>query len=476
MQKNLSTQRRFFDLVLPFLPAVGIALLIVITITVVGTAFFMRGRTIMQEQLKDKLRSTAAAAAMQFDAEQIEHIKAGDTLRNSADLRDVVGKLMNIRETISNVQHAYIMRKTSDPAMLEFVADADLGYPDEELDLNHNGIVDEDEVASKPGELYDWTEFPMLGTEAFLHPVVDEEIGSDQWGSVISGYAPIRRPNGQVIAVLGIDMAANDYLSLATSIFSPIALLLFLLATGSVATGITMILWHRRIDNLNRLEVERNGLLRLAFHQLGGPLTIINWSLEELEEDGPASIQRTIVNIHEGVKRLSEILQTLKSADLVHARKVEYKPEFASLTSTLEQVTKDVAAKLAVRKQKVALNLEENITMKLDAKLIAGVVRELLTNAIDFSPDGATITVSSRKRGRNAEFSIIDHGCGIPKSDLRRIFDEFTRGTNATKFKADGNGLGLYIVRGIVEQAGGTVHVASDEGRGTTVTVRLPMA
>jgi signal transduction histidine kinase len=113
--------------------------------------------------------------------------------------------------------------------------------------------------------------------------------------------------------------------------------------------------------------------------------------------------------------------------------------------------------------------------MKLDPKLIAGVAEELLTNAIDFSPDGASITVSSRRTGRTAEFSVIDHGCGIPKQDLRRIFDEFSRGSNATKFKADGNGLGLYIVRGIVEQAGGTVTVVSREGKGTVVTVRLPI-
>ncbi len=74
-----------------------------------------------------------------------------------------------------------------------------------------------------------------------------------------------------------------------------------------------------------------------------------------------------------------------------------------------------------------------------------------------------------------AELQIEDHGCGIPKKDLQRIFGEFIRASNANKFKADGNGLGLYIVKGIVERAGGTVGLESHEGMGTTVIVRLPM-
>lgn len=462
--------------IVSFLPAVGFAGLIVLTIAAAGYFFFTRGQAIMEEQLKDKLRSTAAVAAMQFDAERIKRIKKGDTMVSSQDLRDTVQRLQAIRETMTNVRFAYIMRKTADPKLLEFVADADLALTPDQLDTNKNGTVDPDEAASQPGETYDWTGFPALGNDAFLHPAVDDHVGPDQWGINISGYAPIKTKSGQTVAILGFDMAANEYAALATSTFSPIALLLFTLAMVSIATGITLLLWRRRLDELGRLEIERSGLLRLAFHQLGGPLTIINWSLEELEEDGPTSIQRTIVNIHEGVTRLSQILKTLKNADLVHAGKVEYKPEFASLTSVLEQVAREEASRLAMRKQRVILDLEENITMKLDSKLITGVMRELLTNAIDFSPDGATITVSSRKYGRSAEFSVIDHGCGIPKNDLRRVFNEFSRASNATKFKADGNGLGLYIVRGVIEQAGGTVNVASHEGKGTTVTVRLPMA
>ena len=458
------------------LPIAAVAVSIMAIMILAGLLFFLRGREIMEEQLKDKLRSTATAAAMQFQGETIDAIHKGDTLESSPALKETVQKLRAMKDNITNVQFAYIMRKSDDPHFLEFVADGDLALTDAELDLNGNGVVDDDEVASVPGDMYDWRRWPALGIEAFLHPAVDEHIATDQWGSSISGYAPIYNGNGQVVAVLGIDMSADEFTSISHSIFSPIALLLILLASVCLGAGSSLFVWRRRVESLEKLERERSGLLRLAFHQLGGPLTIISWSLEELEDEGPASIQRSIANIQEGVKRLSAIMKTLKNADLVHAGKVEYNPEFASLASILEQVVKESAPKLAARRQRVILDLEENITMKLDLKLISGVALELLTNAMDFSTDDSSITVRSKRQGHYAEFSVIDKGCGIPKKDLHRMFEEFTRGENATKFKADGNGLGLYIVKGVVEQANGRVFVTSTEGEGTTVTVRLPIA
>lgn len=458
------------------LPIVAVACLVIATMVLAGALFFFRGRAIMEQQLKDKLRSTAAAAAMQFHGETLDDIQTGDTLETSASLRETATKLHNIRENITNVKFAYIMRKTEDPDFLEFVADADLTRTDAELDLNENGTVDDDEVASVPGETYDWREWPELGIDAFLHPAVDAHIATDQWGAIISGYAPIRRSNGQVAGVLGIDMSANEFTRLSNSIFSPVALLLTLLAIISLSAGSALFVWKRRLESLRQLDNERSGLLRLAFHQLGGPLTMIRWSLEALAEEGPETIQKHIKNIQEGVNRLNSILQTLKSADIVQKRKIAYTAEFTSLISVVEQVMKDIQPKLLSRKQHVVLQLKNNIAMKLDLKLISGVLQELLTNAIDYSPDGAAITVRTQCRGKYAEVSVIDRGCGIPKNDLSRIFDQFTRGANANQFKTDGNGLGLYIVKGIVELAGGKISITSQEGVGTTVTVRLPMA
>lgn len=458
------------------LPVSLVALLSVAALTAAGSMFYMRGREIMEQQLKEKLKATATAAAMQFNGNLIDQIHAKSTMENSDALRMVVHKLHQLRTDVSNVRFAYIMRRTEDPLMHAFVADADMALSLAALDDNGNGILEDSEEAAKPGELYVWEGFPVLGNEAFVRPSVDETVGEDQWGPIISGYAPIRRDNGQVIATLGLDMDANEYTTLSSSIFSPIALLLVLLASISIAGGTVLGFWRTRIRELERIETERMGLLRLAFHQLGGPLTIISWSLEELEEDGPASIQRTVENIHEGIRRLNGILHTLKEADIVHAGKIDYKPEQASLSTILEQVIAESKTKLDQRKQKITVALDKTLNMKLDPKLIASVAQELVHNAIDFSRDGSEIrVVSERVNDQWAQFSVIDNGCGIPKQDQKKIFEEFSRGSNALKYKSDGNGLGMYIVSGIVKQAGGKVLLRSTEGKGTTVTIRLPL-
>lgn len=459
----------------PMLPIVLTVSLVCSTLILTGIGFYARSRSIMESQLRDKLRNTAAAAAMQFTGEQIDAIPNGATLESSAMLRRVVSQLQQIKDSVNDVRFAYLMRRTSDPAVHEFVADADLSLTFEEIDLNRNGTIDLDEGPAYPGDPYEWEGFPVLGEEAFLHPSVDKEIGMDQWGPVISGYAPIQRANGTVAGILGVDMDARDFVELSHSIFSPVALFLILIAVLAISIGGTMFLWRRRVEMLERLEMERSGLLRLAFHQLGGPLTIINWSIEELEDQGPVAFQRIIANIQEGVKRLTIILKTLKDADIVHAGKIEYRPEPASLTLILERVVKESGAKIAVRRQHVDMELAGHVTMNLDQKLIAGVAEELLTNAIDFSKDGGRIVIRSKMIGSYAEFSIQDFGYGIPEKDLGRLFSEFVRGSNATKHKADGNGLGLYIVYGIVQSAGGKVTITSEEGKGTTVTVRLPV-
>ncbi|MEQ1849773.1 MAG: HAMP domain-containing sensor histidine kinase [Candidatus Peribacteraceae bacterium] len=458
------------------LPVALIAAITVCALGAAGISFYVRGQRMMEEQLKEKLRTAATAAVMQFDGEMLKKINSGSTMENSEELRNVVYRLHDLRTQIANVRFAYIMRRTEDPLMHAFIADADMALSDEELDENKNGILEEAEKAAEPGELYEWEGFPVLAEQAFMRPSVDENIGEDVWGPIISGYAPIKTKNGEVVATLGIDMAADEYKALSTSIFSPIALLLVLLAAISIAGGTVLGFWRSRANELQRLETERMGLLRLAFHQLGGPLTIISWSLEELEEDGPTSIQRTVENIHEGIRRLNGILKTLKEADIVHAGKIDYKPESVSLSTILEEVAAQSKIKLDERKQTINLSLDRSLTMNLDPKLIASVAQELITNAIDFSPNGAEIRVVSVRVGEEwAEFSVIDTGYGIPKKDQKRIFEEFTRGSNALKYKSDGNGLGMYIVKGIVEQAGGKVRLRSTEGKGTTVTVRLPV-
>lgn len=467
----MNAARRFTPTWTTALTTLGISGAIVIT----GATFFLRGQTLMRDQLRERLRSTAAAAAMQFDGDALDKIRTPEDMETPA-FKDAVRRLQEIRSDVPNIRYAYIMRKTEDPNVLSFIADADMLRTPSDLDTNHNGLVDADEEPSGFNEEYDATDMPTLRLSAFALPSVDEEITTDRWGQLISGYAPIHALNGAVVATLGLDMDAGQYVTLSQSIFSPVALLLIAFAMVTIGSAIVLLGSRRQVENMHRIEAERSGLLRLAFHQLGGPLSIIKWSLELLHEDAPAAARQVLTNMDEGVSRLNNILHTLHEADLVHEGKVQYKPEPTSLNDIIHMVLGEFETHVARRKQRIIAELGPDIAMRLDRKLIAGVIRELLNNAIDFSFDGGEITVKTSSVGNWAQLDVIDRGCGIPKQDVSRIFAEFERGSNAATYKPDGSGLGLYIVRGIVERAGGTIWVKSREGQGTTVSFRLPIA
>lgn len=428
----------------------------------------------MRGELRERLRSTAAAAALQFDGDAIDGIRNSEDTE-TAQFHEIVARLQNIRSEVPNIRYAYIMRQTDDPNTLAFVADADMLRTPAELDTNGNGAVDPEEEPSAFNERYDVTDIPILRLSAFALPSVDEQVTQDRWGQLISGYAPIRSSKGITVATLGLDMNAAEYARLSQSIFSPVALLLLALAAVTIGSSLVLLTSHKQVEAWRHMEAERSGLLRLAFHQLGGPLSIIKWSLELLHEDAPPAATQVLGNMDEGVKRLNNILHTLHEADLVHEGKVQYKPEEGSLNDIVRSVVEEFASTIQRRKQSIVLQLDVSTPMRLDTKLITGVVRELLNNAVDFSFDGGQITVRTSRQNGWAQLKIIDRGCGIPKQDLPRIFYEFERGSNAAAHKPDGSGLGLYIVRGIVGRAGGTIDIQSREGHGTTAIMRLPI-
>ncbi len=109
-----------------------------------------------------------------------------------------------------------------------------------------------------------------------------------------------------------------------------------------------------------------------------------------------------------------------------------------------------------------------------DPTRVQQALSNLLSNAIKFSPEGSEITVGARRRNDHIEFFVKDRGIGIPRQEQTRLFSRFHRATNAHDGDTPGSGLGLYITKGIVEAHGGTVHVETELGKGSTFSFTLP--
>lgn len=453
---------------------------IVATIAGIGFLFHVHSRDVVDRLIKERLQNEAALAAIQFTGEEIEHIRS-ITDRASPEYFSLVWHLDLIRRQIPDIRYLYIMRRTADPMTLSFVADADDLKTAVELDRNGNGMVDTEERPSRIGDLYPINDIPALQSDAFDHPTADRKVAYDQWGPTLSGYAPIRTQTGAVIAILGLDLRAEDYISLLQSIFSIQSFLLLMLGTVLLASYFMARVRSTKADELHRLNDERAWLLQLVLHQVGTPLTAFKWGLEALKQStiGVQGEIRTDIDdnisiMEDGVSRLQHVTDVLLAADRIQEGKMIVTNEMASLSGVVDEMVQSVLPNAAKRNQHIVVNVPKDLQVKINPRLLAGIVRELLDNAILYSPMGGTITVMARRHLASVELQVIDHGCGIPSQDLPRIFERFSRGSNAYTIDPNGTGIGLYIARGIIERFGGRIWAESIEGKGTTIAFVLP--
>lgn len=445
-----------------------------------GTLFFVRSRELMEQQLRDTLRLNVSLAAEQFEAENIEAIQGRKSMKSNA-FKKVVSQLSQIRKDVPQYRFVYIMRYGKNPTQMEFVADADSLASDAELDVNKNGQVDDDERASYPGDPYDLLQAPSM-IEGFSHPTVDDEIAVDQWGHTISAYAPIRNAKGEAIAILGVDMVADQFLELTHRVFSPVAYMLFCITAVLLAGYLVVFLWQRKLEALKRIDQERSGVMLLTFHQLGTPLTICRWSLETLLEamqskDQPIeeAVKEHSRNLQAAMKQLKSVLDSLHEASLVDAGQLEYRAETTCLDDLIRSIVSEFNDEITRKNRTINLHLRSGVCLPIDRTLVGGAIRELVTNALCYSPQTSPVDIELDIKDQHAIVRVLDRGAGITREDQSRIFNKFVRGRNAALYRPDGSGLGLYVVKGIVERAGGEIFLESVEGRGTIVTFTLPL-
>src|SRR3989442_11267940 len=130
---------------------------------------------------------------------------------------------------------------------------------------------------------------------------------------------------------------------------------------------------------------------------------------------------------------------------------------------------------LAEPRASLQVDIAPDLSVQGDAQRLQQVVRNLLENALNYSPDGSTVQISLKKQNGRARMSVRDSGIGIAAEELPKIFDRFYRGVEASRVHREGAGLGLSIVKYVVEGLGGDISVES-RPNGATFVVELPMS
>ena len=231
-------------------------------------------------------------------------------------------------------------------------------------------------------------------------------------------------------------------------------------------------------EKLETLDQSRNQFVSNASHELKTPLATMKIMIESLiyQPDMDKNLRTEFMtDINNEIDRLSAIVSDLLTLVQMDSQNVKLTRENLSIA----QLIKDNAHRLqpiANRKgQKIVLQLQDSCDIYADKSKLNQVIYNLMENAVKYTQASGVIRVSLQRQGRNAIFKVSDNGPGIPKENLPHIFDRFYRVDKARSREKGGTGLGLSIVHQLVLLHGGSINVESEEGRGATFIVELPL-
>ena len=250
-------------------------------------------------------------------------------------------------------------------------------------------------------------------------------------------------------------------------------------STAVASQPLCLALVIKDVTRIKEYEQLKSDMISLMSHELRTPLTSINGFAELLtaDEDIPESAREFVTIIVNESKRMSNMINTFLAVTQLQRKD---KQEVLKIPLRLDEVVKETIANLQPVAKKRRIRLVEQPTQRLppvaaDKSMIMQAVKNLVSNAIKYSPERTTVTVSTALEAEAVRLCVEDRGYGIPAEAKDRVWEKFYRVVREGQEKdEESTGLGLSFVREVVEQHGGTVALDSEVGRGSKFSFTLP--
>jgi signal transduction histidine kinase len=227
------------------------------------------------------------------------------------------------------------------------------------------------------------------------------------------------------------------------------------------------------IEHLDRVFQSQRDFVADASHELRGPLTVIRGNVDLLQRNLSAEDRSESVRvIHQETARMVKIVDDLLLLAEVQSSQPAQKQKVALKEIVLEELSR---ARTLAGRRKIVVGRQENLIVTGDAQRLKQLLANLVDNAIKYTSEQDTITLSLFKDCEYACLEVADTGIGIAPEHLPQLFDRFYRVDKARSKGSGGTGLGLAIVKGIAEQHGGGVNATSELGKGSIFSAWLKL-
>ncbi|MBM4422868.1 MAG: PAS domain S-box protein [Chloroflexi bacterium] len=233
----------------------------------------------------------------------------------------------------------------------------------------------------------------------------------------------------------------------------------------------------RDITKFREAEQLKSTFISIISHELRTPVSLIKGYAGTLRRDDAKwdsrTVQESLAVIEEEADRLTNLIENLLDASRLQAGALKLNVADVALDEMAKELTTDFRTQ--TDKHTFAVKFPGGFPLaRGDEERLRQVLSNLLSNAIKYSPEGGTIQIGGRVEPERVVVSVSDEGPGLPPEELTKVFDRFYRAdTNATK-RAKGAGLGLYLVKAVVEAHGGQVWATSEAGQGTAFYFSVP--
>lgn len=436
-----------------FLLFLGISLFILFSGGILAFASYRNAERNEKQLLLDFAQTISAS----LETQRVASLIGTEADLENAQYQALKEKLIQVREANPRLYFIYLMGDAGNKQLFFYV----------------DSEPADSEDYSPPGEVYIETSPELYEAYVQKQPFTEGPV-MDRWGNWISALVPLAHTDsmGRTV-ILGIDIDANAYQAQLARLLLLYALVIFTLEI--VVWGYYFYYRKQKV-----VDAAKSEFVSLASHQLGTPLTTINWQLEPLLDESLGSLtdnqRKALQEVAAASERMGVLVSDLLSVSRLEMGTFTGNPERVSLSSMLEKAIHGQQMDLGKKELQVTSEIESGLPQIVaDAHILQMVFDNLLSNAIKYTPPKGSIAIKLTRKKEGIEFVIADSGYGIPKSQQHKVFQKLFRAENVKAKEAQGTGLGLYIVKKIVDEMKGKIWFESEENRGTTFHVVFPL-